>query len=130
VFNSVPVPALLLALPLGGALAIAQTIDEYAILGLPRGIAAGPDGNLWFADEEGRIGRITTQGVVTEFPVPGTSTRPNSITAGPDEAMWFTEATANKIGRVNVAPPSCGTGRDRVQTLAPAAGLPCVSSRP
>ena len=34
----------------------------------PAGIAAGPDGNLWFAESNGnRIGRITPLGVVTEF---------------------------------------------------------------
>ena len=34
----------------------------------PRGITAGPDGNLWFTEGDGdRIGRITPAGVVTEF---------------------------------------------------------------
>ena len=34
----------------------------------PDGIAAGPDGNLWFTEIDGnRIGRITPTGVVTEF---------------------------------------------------------------
>ena len=34
----------------------------------PRGITAGPDGNIWFAEDGGnRIGRITPAGVVTEF---------------------------------------------------------------
>ena len=37
----------------------------------PWGIAAGPDGNLWFTEEVGdKIGRITPVGAVTEFPVP------------------------------------------------------------
>jgi streptogramin lyase len=32
----------------------------------PFGIAAGPDGNLWFTEYSGnKIGRITTAGVVT-----------------------------------------------------------------
>src|SRR5207248_1873922 len=36
------------------------------------GIAAGPDGNLWFTEQVGIIGRITLQGMITEFPLPGT----------------------------------------------------------
>jgi len=36
----------------------------------PIGITAGPDGNLWFTEMvAGKVGRITTAGVVTEFPV-------------------------------------------------------------
>jgi streptogramin lyase len=35
----------------------------------PLGIATGPDGNMWFTEHEGnRIGRITTTGVMSEFP--------------------------------------------------------------
>ena len=35
-----------------------------------RVITARPDGNLWFTEYEGnKIGRITTSGIITEFPV-------------------------------------------------------------
>lgn len=35
----------------------------------PLGIAAGPDGALWFTElYANKIGRITTTGVLTEFP--------------------------------------------------------------
>ena len=49
----------------------AQVITEFSI-GIspnadPFGITAGPDGNLWFTESAGRIGRITPSGVVTEF---------------------------------------------------------------
>lgn len=69
----------------------------------PIGIAAGPDGNLWFAEEADAIGRITTSGTVTEFPTPTTSSAPHYITKGPDGNMWFTEHDANKIGRITPA---------------------------
>jgi streptogramin lyase len=60
------------------------------------GITAGPDGNLWFTEfQRNRVGRITLNGTVTEFPV-GDS--PLSITAGPDENLWFTEN--DRIGRI------------------------------
>lgn len=55
--------------------ALGQGITEFSIPTHPAGpigIAAGPDGNLWFAentnaiDRAGQIGRITLAGVVTE----------------------------------------------------------------
>src|ERR1022692_376814 len=37
----------------------------------PAGIAAGPDGALWFAEfNKSKIGRITTAGDITEYAVP------------------------------------------------------------
>ena len=73
---------------------------------LPDGIAAGPDGALWFTEFNGnKIGRITTAGVVTEvvIPFPATLTpTPQDIAAGPDGNLWFTEYNGNRIGRVTV----------------------------
>src|SRR5262245_53933133 len=64
----------------------------------PSGITAGPDGNLWFTESYGlAIGRITPQGVVTEFSASGDSA---GIAAGPDGNLWFTEYYGNKIGRI------------------------------
>jgi virginiamycin B lyase len=69
----------------------------------PTGIAAGPDGNLWFVEvAANKIGRITTTGAITEFSVPtasGVSTRA-SVAVGPDGNLWFSEYTGNKIGRI------------------------------
>jgi len=65
------------------------------------GITAGPDGALWFTEWIGNnIGRITTTGTITEFPVPTANGKPLGITAGPDGALWFTEDGASKIGRI------------------------------
>ena len=64
----------------------------------PTSIVNGPDGNLWF-DEffVGKIGTMTTAGVVTEYPLPplmlsGTPASVSSqyMTVGPDGALWFT----------------------------------------
>ena len=70
----------------------------------PAGIAAGPDGNLWFTDAgvngAAGIGSITTGGVATEHKLAGQLPR-SGITAGPDKALWFTEpAVSTGIGRL------------------------------
>ncbi len=87
------------ALPAG-----AVTINEFAVPTdscVPYGIAAGPDGNLWFTERSGlNIGRITTAGVITEFPLPAAHEALNSITAGPDGNLWFTETWPSGIGRI------------------------------
>ena len=70
----------------------------------PFGIAAGPDGNVWFTEDLGnKIGRITPAGSITEYSVPTTGSRPSGIAAGPDGNLWFTEGKGNKIGRITPA---------------------------
>jgi len=67
----------------------------------PDGIISGPDGNLWFLEQNGnRIGKITPTGAITEYPVPTLNSRPSEITSGPDGNLWFTEQNGNKIGRI------------------------------
>ena len=68
----------------------------------PSEITAGPDGDLWFTEQQAnQIGRITPTGQVTEFSAgitPGSG--PYGITAGPDGNIWFTESNASQIGRI------------------------------
>ena len=52
---------------------------------MPHALTAGPDGNLWYAGD-GRIGRLTPAGQVSEFPIP--APRATGIVAGPDGALW------------------------------------------
>lgn len=90
-------------------------ISEYAVhsnsggLSLDvRCLAPGPDGNIWFTTSGtpgGRIGKITTSGVITLYPhvFPG---QLYAIAPGPDGAMWFTETTPtfhNTIGRITTS---------------------------
>jgi virginiamycin B lyase len=58
----------------------------------PYDMIPGPDGDVWFADLGGRIGRITTDGAIAEYKVlPGKySDSVQAIAAGPDGAVWFT----------------------------------------
>jgi serine/threonine protein kinase len=65
------------------------------------GIAAGPDGNLWFTEFANKIGRISTSGSITEFPVPTANSFPYGITAGPDGNLWFADDRSTNIGRIS-----------------------------
>jgi uncharacterized protein (TIGR03437 family) len=71
----------------------AVTINDYVIPtpgSNPFQIIAGPDGNLWFTEAGGaKLGRITTNGVITEFPLPNPFSGVLGITAGPDGNLWF-----------------------------------------
>jgi streptogramin lyase len=88
---------------LNGMSTIAGTITEFPIPNSNSSltdIAKGPDGNLWFTGLiSGKVGRITTGGASTEFPIPSAG-GPNGIAAGPDGNLWFTELYANSIGRI------------------------------
>ncbi|HEX5988787.1 MAG TPA: hypothetical protein VFY75_01070 [Solirubrobacterales bacterium] len=81
-------------------------VTEYVIgvhpenLGLSD-IVAGPDGNLWFTvGGRPRVGRITTEGQVTEFTLPDPQASPMSIAVGSDGNLWFTEFRGGKVGRI------------------------------
>ncbi len=83
-------------------------------IGGPFGITAGPDGALWFTNQDGcqygtgSIGRMTTSGTLTNLYI-GTSTsvvNPAAITAGPDGALWFTNngnGSGDSIGRITTS---------------------------
>ena len=45
------------------------------------------------------IGKITTSGSVTEYPLSKES-QPHGITVGPDGNLWFTEYNINKVGKI------------------------------
>lgn len=56
------------------------------------GITPGPDGAMWFTDFAlNRIGRVTTNGIISMYSIPTADSQPMGITAGPDGALWFTE---------------------------------------
>ena len=87
----------------------------------PAGIAVGPDGNLWYTEYshlnmdftqhgQNNIGRITTSGKITEFPIPTRYARADGITNGPDGGMYFTESpndfSYGAIGRIQAVGPT------------------------
>src|ERR1039458_2935922 len=105
--------AILLSLLALRSVALAQpTITEYrnglTPGGAPWGIAAGPDGAMWFTEYAGRIGRISLSGVITEYSAGlQAGDNPAEIAAGSDGALWFVASTSGfvqpRIGRISTA---------------------------
>jgi uncharacterized repeat protein (TIGR01451 family) len=101
-----------------GRITTSGTIQEFPV---PTdsylfGITAGQDGNLWFAessvgpgkpDAKDQVGRITPEGMVTEYSTgitPGSG--PNGITTGPGGTLWLTESSAahSQVARLTPDP--------------------------
>ncbi len=60
------------------------------------------DGMLWFSEASGnRIGRITIDGKVTEFPIPSHDSQPRAMVTHPDGSIWFVETSTNALGRID-----------------------------
>lgn len=67
----------------------------------PYGVALGADGAVWFTEgPTNRIGRIATDGGISEFAVPTPLSLPAYITSGQAHDLWFTEEFANKVARI------------------------------
>jgi len=64
-------------------------------------IITGPDGSLWFNEfNQDKIARITTSGVVSEFPLPGFPSDPAGVAPGPDGNVWFTDQDGDVVGQI------------------------------
>ena len=77
-------------------------VTEFAIPTLGRNaqwITSGPDGNLWFTEENGDMpGRVTPAGVITEFALPA-NTAPLGIVSGPDGNLLVYRIGPDNIAR-------------------------------
>jgi virginiamycin B lyase len=88
-------------------LAASPRVDLFAlptIAAYPDQIVDGSDGDLWFNERSGAIGRISTQGQVVEFPLPdpigGVAPEIGGLTAGPDGAIWAIDEANAQIDRI------------------------------
>jgi len=70
--------------------------------GSPWGIAAAPDGKIWFTEvASGKIGRLDpATGNIVEFRLPTANSQPQGIVLGADGALWGTEAAGNRVFRI------------------------------
>ena len=99
--------------------AVGCAVSDNAVA--PTGIVAGPDGALWFTQSEGgnprdgrsyfqaSIGRLTTSGAYSAYPVPASASSVpglDAITAGPNGNLWFTETAIARIGEITPKPAS------------------------
>ncbi len=74
----------------------------------PGDITAGADGHMWFIQLNGlvdgrevtgnRVARISMDGEIEEFPLPGPAGTPINIAVGPDRNIWYTKG--DSVGRV------------------------------
>jgi virginiamycin B lyase len=73
------------------------------------GIAAGPDGRIWFADPGGcdgytsRIGAINTDGSGLTYYSAGLPAQVGTLIDGGDGNLYFGSYTANQMGRITTA---------------------------
>jgi hypothetical protein len=121
VWFTLGVPAAIGRITPGGAVTVFPTPTAAS---LPFGLAAGPDGQIWFAERNGdKIGSIPTTATsgadITEYPIGHENTGLLYVTAGADNRMWFTEFNRNMLGAIttNAAPPASGPGSGSGPTL-------------
>jgi virginiamycin B lyase len=113
--------------------------------GSPVSIITGPDNHMYFGELEGRIGRISTAGVIKEYPIPGAAGTANfpvrGLAVGPYGNIWFVNDARSQVGLLRIATSgvdcirnvwrdleACGwpgagnTGHPPDRTLTPTAG--------
>jgi virginiamycin B lyase len=89
------------------------TYFSAGLTGSPVSIVTGPDNFLYFGELEGRIGRISMAGNITEYPIPGVAGTANfpvrGITVGPQGNIWFVNDLKSQVGRlrINTASVDC-----------------------
>src|SRR6185503_6836223 len=89
-----------------GRITTAGTVTLFPLVPMvtvgPVWITGGPDGNLWVTGQFGHVVRVTTTGVVTDFPVTAPSS-PFGLAAGRDGRLWFTEFANNRVNAITTA---------------------------
>jgi streptogramin lyase len=100
-FNQFPTGSFGVISPVSGAMSV-FSLPTYTSL---EGITNGPDGNLWFTENDmlhtGKVGMINPMThTVTAFSLAAADGKPEGIATGPDGNLWFT-TSAGKIGRIN-----------------------------
>lgn len=82
-----------------------KDITEFTVCDFcsPNQIVEGPDGILYFGQNDPRLGRITTSGeVLSPIEMPTSNTIPFEGVAADSTSIWFTDRSNNRIGRYNI----------------------------
>jgi virginiamycin B lyase len=117
----------------GGAIKVWYETLTGPSVGLPDALAAGQDGEVWYADDRGHICRIAASGKYQCY-----ATHPSTkdiwmrgLAIGSDGALWFTEDnlttiadTQNAIGRLTT------DGQYRQWSLPPGSGPTRIAAGP
>jgi len=91
-----------LAIGTNGPISTNYYNSNLTIVSRPVNIVTGPDNRLYFTEgSAGKIGIITTNGVISELTLPFTNVSPCDITVGPDGNLWFTEYLSNQVARLD-----------------------------
>ena len=101
-------------LPRAGVFTPAGAFSSFPLTPYPdrkvagaRDVVRGPDGAMWFTRAYGAIiSRVTTGGVETDFPLPGTDkvgVALQSLISGPGGKLWFIRSGQNAIGSITTA---------------------------
>src|SRR3954468_18361644 len=64
-------------------------------------LAQGPDGNIWFTDQNNNaVARETPDAAITEFPIPTDDASPDKIVSATDGNLWLIETYTDQIARI------------------------------
>jgi virginiamycin B lyase len=71
---------------------------------LPIFLSAGKAGGMWGTELLGNcIYHVSSDGVVNEYPIPTSGSRPIAIIPDPmDDCMWFTQEAGVKVGKIDI----------------------------
>ncbi|MFN8539220.1 MAG: SMP-30/gluconolactonase/LRE family protein [Thermomicrobiales bacterium] len=102
--------------------------DEY----VPGGLTVGADGNIWFTRPNNdflpsKLGRITTSGVIDEYPFPAVGSAPGAIVSGPVGNLYIAAHGIRQLIRVNLG---ALTGTPLPSPVASPSVAPTITPRP
>ena len=120
------------ATPVSGAPIVSVYSSGLVVGGWPNVITAGRDGAMWFSQySANRIGRITPDGTITEYPTSGsltTGAHPSGIVAGPDGKKTLIIVTYDEFGGQwdHVSPPGTAGDRNPHDVFGPGTRVPAL----
>jgi streptogramin lyase len=80
---------------------------SYGTSGIATGLAAGPDGNLWYTwTAKGLIGRVTTAGKNTIVKTSATVGAPQGVVSGPNRSLWLACAETTLVSKTTSVFPA------------------------